>query len=108
MTLPRCWTGAVLALVYMAVAGFITQDEVRHGHGGWINLRGFGTTLVTAPSQVTLGTLLRWLRVPKVNYADIGTLGYAQLVTHVLVSAGFVYLLGCGIEWVVRRLVTRA
>lgn len=43
--------------------------------------------------------------VPKVNYADIGALGYVQVVTHALVSAGFVYLLGCGIEWVMRRLV---
>jgi hypothetical protein len=45
------------------LAIYIAQDEVRNSHGGWINLRGFGTVLVTAPSQVVFGSMLKMLGV---------------------------------------------
>jgi hypothetical protein len=95
----------VLAALYLAPAIYVTQDEVRHSHGGWINLRGFGTTIMTAPSQATLGALLEWLGVPRVDYNRPGVLGYAQLVAHVALSAVVVYVAGWGIEWLVRRLI---
>jgi hypothetical protein len=89
----------------MAVAIYIVQDELRNTGGGWINLRGMGTTLVTAPSQVTFGVVLEWLGVPQINYSDPGLSSYCQLVLHVAVSAVAVYLLGYGIEWAMRRWV---
>lgn len=103
MKIYQSWLGAVLALLYTAVAVYVVQDELRHTGGGWINLRGMGTTLVTAPSQVTFGLALEWLGVPRVNYSEPGPGGYAQLVLHVAVSAAAVYLLGYGIEWAARR-----
>ncbi|MEO8138090.1 MAG: hypothetical protein ABI742_00510 [Gemmatimonadota bacterium] len=101
----RSLTGGVLAFIYLIIAGYVAQDEIRHTGGGWINLRGMGTFLVTAPSQATIGNLLSWFGVPKVSYAELGVLGYAQIILHLLVTAVLVYLLGYGLEWVVRRVL---
>jgi len=95
--------GAALALLYTAFAAYVVQDELRNTGGGWINLRGMGTVLVTAPSQVTFGVALEWLGVPRVDYSQPGLSGYGQLVLHVMVSAAAVYLLGYGVEWATRR-----
>ncbi|HEV7902467.1 MAG TPA: hypothetical protein VGO96_01395 [Pyrinomonadaceae bacterium] len=103
MKIYQSWFGAALALIYTSVAVYVVQDELRNTGGGWINLRGMGTMLITAPSQVTFGLLLEWLGVPRVDYAEPGLSGYSQLVLHVLVSAAVVYLLGYGLEWATRR-----
>jgi hypothetical protein len=103
MKIYQSWLGAALALLYTGVAVYVVQDELRHTGGGWINLRGMGVMLVTAPSQVTFGVVLEWLGVPRVDYAEPGLGSYSQLVLHVLVSAAVVYLLGYGIEWATRR-----
>jgi hypothetical protein len=103
MRFYHSWLGAILSLLYTAVAGYVVQGELRHTGGGWINLRGLGTALVTAPSQVTFGLLLEWLGVPRVNYSEPRLGGYSQLVLHVLVSAAAVFLAGCGVEWMARR-----
>jgi hypothetical protein len=98
-------TGLACAALYLAVAVYVVQDELRHTHGGWINLRGMGTTLVTAPSQITVGWVLRGLGVPKVDFDRPGVRGSLELGVHVLVTAGLVYLLGAGVEALVRRIV---
>jgi hypothetical protein len=103
MRIHQSWLGTALALVYTGIAVYIVQDELRHTGGGWINLRGLGVTLATAPSQVTFGVLLEWLGVPRVNYAEPGLVGYSQLVLHVMASAVAVYVVGYGIEWATRR-----
>lgn len=103
MKIYQSWLGAVSALSYTAVAVYVVRDELRNTGGGWINLRGMGTTLVTAPSQVTFGLALEWLGVPRVNYSEPGLGGYSQLVLHVAASAAAVYLLGYGVEWATRR-----
>lgn len=103
MKIYQSWLGAVLALLYTAVAAYVVQDELRNTGGGWINLRGMGTTLITAPSQVTLGLVLEWLGVPRVDYSEPGLGSYSQLVLHVAVSAAAVYLLGYSVEWATRR-----
>ena len=103
MQIHHSWLGGALSLVYLAFALWVVQDELRHSHGGWINLRGMGVTLVTAPSQVTFGVLLQRSGVRPVNYTSPGLLDYCQLVLHVAVTATLVYLLGYGIEWAVRR-----
>lgn len=99
----QSWFGAALALLYTSVAVYVVQDELRHTGGGWINLRGMGVMLITAPSQVTFGVVLEWLGVPRVDYSEPGLGSYIQLVLHVAVSAAVVYLLGYGIEWATRR-----
>lgn len=95
--------GLVLALAYLLGAGWVAQDEVRHSHGGWINLRDFGTRIVTAPSQLTIGALLEAAGVPKVDYGRPGAREYALLLLHLLVTAACVYLVGWGVEWLYRR-----
>jgi hypothetical protein len=76
---------------------------LRYTGGGFINLHGLGTMLITAPSQVTFGVVLGWLGVPRVDYTQPGLVDYIQLALHVLVSAAVVYLLGYGVEWATRR-----
>lgn len=97
--------GAVLSLVYTAAAVYVVQDELRHTGGGWINLRGMGTIIITAPSQLTLGVLLRALGVPQVKFSEPGLLDYVLLATHILLSAAVVYLLGYLLEWLIKRLL---
>ena len=103
MKIYQSWLGAALALIYTCGAVYVVQDELRNTGGGWINLRGMGTMIVTAPSQVTFGVVLGWLGVPRVDYSNPGLGDYIQLVLHVLVSAAVVYLLGYGVEWAARR-----
>jgi hypothetical protein len=97
--------GAVVGLLYTAGAIYVVQDELRYTGGGWINLRGLATALVTAPSQLTLGFFLEQIGVGRVNFAQPGLSGYSQLALHVLVTAICVYLAGFAIEWSVRRLL---
>lgn len=99
------WLGTILCSLYTIGAVYVVQDELRNTGGGWINLRGMGTMIVTAPSQVTFGIVLEWLGVPRVDYSEPGLGDYSQLVLHVVVSAAAVYLLGYGIEWATRRWV---
>lgn len=97
--------GWTCTAIYLAGAIWIVQNELRYSGGGWISLRGMMAEIVTAPSQATLGTLLRRLGVPKVNYDHPGVAGYAEIVSHVLLTAALVYLVGWGLEWVVRRMI---
>ena len=103
MKIYQSWLGAIMALLYTCAAVYVVQDELRNTGGGWINLRGMGTTLITAPSQLTFGIALEYLGVPRVNYAEPGFGSYAQLALHVTMSALAVYLLGYGVEWATRR-----
>lgn len=105
MTPPRSWIGGLLALVYTVAAAYVTQDEIRHSHGGWINLRGFGTTLITAPSQILVGPVLKFFGVPAINYANLGFVAYSQFAIHILFSAAVVYLLGAAVHTIGRRTV---
>jgi len=95
----------VLTLLYLCVAVFIAQDEVRHAHGGWINLRGFGTVLVTAPSQILLGSVLKMAGVSDVNYADLGFSDYALIGLHIIVTASIVYFVGAGLHRLSRKIL---
>lgn len=99
MSLFRSWLGGALTAVYLVLAIYIAQDEVRSAHGGWINLRGFGTVLVTAPSQIVFGSVLKMLGVAEVNYADLGFSDYSQIALHILVTASLVYLVGTGLQF---------
>lgn len=95
--------GAVLSLVYVAGALYVVHDELTYTGGGWINLRGMGVMLVTAPSQLTFGLVMEWLGVARINYAEPGWADYSRLALHVAASAVAVYLVGYGIDWAARR-----
>lgn len=98
----RSRLGAALALLYTALAVYVVRVDLRDPGPGF-NLQGFATILVTAPSQVTFRAALEGLGLPPVDYAEPELAGYAQLVFHVAVSAGAVYLVGYGLEWAARR-----
>jgi len=101
----RSITGGALASLYLVVAGYVAQDEIRNPGGGWITLRGMGTFILTAPSQLVFGNLLPWLGVPRISYNHLGVLGYSQIILHLLFTTLVVYLFGCGLEWLVRRFI---
>jgi hypothetical protein len=101
--IPKSSVAAVFAAIYLIAATYVTQDEVRHSHGGWINLRGFGTQLITAPSQILAAPLLEFFGVPPVNYAQLGLVDYSQLVLHVLLSAATVYLVVAALHIFARK-----
>lgn len=103
MRIPFSTFGLICAAIYLPVGIWVVQDELRHSGGGWINLRGMGTTLATAPSQLTLGWLLRALGVPKVNFNTPGVAGYLELFLHLVLTALVIYCLGAGLEWIARR-----
>lgn len=99
MRVMRSRVGAVFAALYLCGAVYIAKDEIRNHHGDWINLSGFGTVIVTAPSQILIGPILRILGVAKVNYADLGLHDYAQIALHILVTATIVYVIVAGVHW---------
>jgi hypothetical protein len=104
MGICRSRLGLIMSLVYLAGATYVAWDAFRHTGGGWINLRGMGVLLVTAPSQLSFGLLFEFLRMPPVNYAEPGWAGYGQVAFHIFVTAAVVYLIGCAIGWLVLRL----
>jgi hypothetical protein len=95
----------VLTGLYLILAIYIAQDEVRNSHGGWINLRGFGTVLVTAPSQVLLSPVLHVFGVSGVNYAELGFGDCAQIALHILATAIIVYFVAAGIHFLCLTIV---
>lgn len=103
MQLYQSYFGAGLSLLYIALAVYIVQRELRSTGGCWINFHGLGVVLITLPSQVTLGMLLKKAGVPEVNYSYPGVGSYTQIILHVAVSAVLVYLLGYDCEWAMRH-----
>ena len=102
MSFPRSSAGGVLAVIYLIVAIYVIQDDIRHSAGGWINLAGMGTVVATAPSQVVFGPVLKAFGVPKVNYSRPGVVDYVQIGFHLIATTAFIYFVGAGIQWVVR------
>lgn len=98
--------GWVLAVVYLLFAAVVVRDDLRATGGSWIRLRGFGTALATAPSQVTIGWLLRQCGVPKVDFAAPHWQGYTELAVHVLATGGCMYGLGAALEQGILLLMT--
>ncbi len=96
--------GLALAALYALVATYALQDDLRHTHGGFINLRGLATRVLTAPSQATLGAALAKLGVAPPSFARRAGRDVALLALHVAVTASLLYALGAGLEAVAVRL----
>ena len=103
MPFYKSWLGWVLAGVYIAVAIPMIRHELTVS-GGWISLKKLGVAIITFPSSFTLGFLFEFLGWNP-SYSNIGVAGYLDIAFHVLATAAFVYALGYGIEWVIRRLL---
>lgn len=94
------WTGLALALFHCVLTCWVWRAEERNNHGGFINLNGIGTMLLSAPSWLTLGRLLRRLGVPRPRWHEPGLGGRLEIGAHVVATSGLVYLLG----WLLERL----
>jgi len=88
-------TGAVLALVYVAVAIWVVVSErTGSGSGGWISLNGMGSFLITFPVSAPLEIM--GMRPDYQKTFDIGAA--------ILACAVLVYFIGAGLEWLVRQM----
>jgi hypothetical protein len=81
----------------------VIQWEIRHTGGGWINLRDFGTNIVTSPSQLVFSPLLKAIGIRPISVHRPGVSDFAQLSFHVFVTATLFYLLGWGVHALIRR-----
>lgn len=98
------WFALALALAHFALLCHVWRGELRNRHSGFINLNGIGTIVLSLPSWLTLGTLLRRLGVPKPSLQDPRLAARSEYVTHALLTSALVYLLGWLLETAVRAL----
>ena len=88
--------GAVLALAYAAFAIWVVFTERATPGGGWINLNGMASYLVTLPVSAPMEML-----GARPDYQKT-----FDMTAAILVCAALVYLAGAGLEWLVRLLVS--
>jgi hypothetical protein len=94
--IPVSRFGAVLAVLYAALAIFVVTVERAPGSGGgWISLSGMGSYLVTLPVSAPFDLLGQ-----KLDYKRNLDMGFA-----VLACATLVYLAGAGLAWLVSQIL---
>ena len=105
------WFAVLLAALYIALVILVAWQDFSCGGGLDLNFCGFNTTILTFPSQITVGRIFARMgmhidymhRQP--NNSDLG-----QLAVHIIVTAAFVFLIGLGIGRLAsyfKRLTTR-
>ena len=88
-------TGAVLALVYIAVAIWVVVSErTSPPGGGWISLNGMASFLITFPVSAPLE--LMGMRPDYQKTVDTGAA--------ILACAVLVYFVGAGLGWLARQM----
>jgi hypothetical protein len=93
MTISK--TGAVIALIYVAIAVWVVFTERTSPPGGdWISLDGMGSYLITLPVSAPMEMI-----GARPDYKNTLDMGAAILGCGVLV-----YLAGAGAEWLVRQI----
>lgn len=97
MPFPKSIAGAVVALIYVVFAIWVIHGERVSTGGGWINLRGMGAWLVTAPISLPC----EWLGF-KLDYRSNAQMGFAVLGTALLL-----YLLVAGVAKLLLMFVAR-
>lgn len=97
MPFPKSISGAVVALIYVVCAIWVIHGERVSTGGGWINLRGMGAILITAPVSL----VAEWLGF-KLDYRSNLQMGFAVLGTALLF-----YLLTAGIAKLILMFVAR-
>ncbi|MFO1498364.1 MAG: hypothetical protein U1G07_08235 [Verrucomicrobiota bacterium] len=94
--LSPCWIGLLLAVVYGAVAIYVIWEDRTYPSGGWINLNGLPSLLITFPVSSLCefcGSKLDFRRNLDMALAVAGT-GLA------------VYAVGAGMTWLLRILIS--
>lgn len=92
------WFAIILTILYAAVAIAVASQDFNCGGGLDLNFCGFNTTIMTLPSQLTVGRIFAnagmrieyMRRTPNASELE-------QLAVHITVSAIFVFLVGYGI-----------
>jgi hypothetical protein len=99
--------GLIPAVIYVVLAVWVVYEEFNCSGGMDINFCGLGTILVTFPSQIILGSLfsrIGW----EINFMHRPDLvDVTQLTIHIGFSALFVFLVGYGFGWIVRKAFAR-
>lgn len=89
--------GAVIALIYIAIAIWVVFTErTSSGGGNWISLNGMGSFLITFPVSMPLEMV-----GARPDYQKTFDMGVAILVCAILV-----YYVGAGLDWFVRLLIS--
>ena len=93
MTISK--TGAVIALIYVAIAVWVVFTERTSPPGGnWISLDGMGSYLITLPVSAPMEML-----GARPDYKKTLDMGAA-----ILACGALVYFVGAGVEWLVRQI----
>lgn len=87
---PRSVFGAILAVIYIAVAIYAVHDDRTAQGGGWISLRGIATSIVTLPASI-LGAAFGMKPDYRRNLDMVFAIGVSALVVY-FVGAGLAKL----------------
>ena len=91
---PRSLFGAILAVIYIAVAIYAVHDDRTTQGGGWISLNGMATAIVTFPVTL-LGEMLGMKPDYRRNLDMVFAIGMCAML---------VYFLGAGLAKLARAL----
>lgn len=92
---PLSRFGAMLAIAYIVFAVWVVWMDRTTTGGGWINLRGMGSVLATAPFSLPM-EILGW----KLDYRRNIDMGIG-----ILACAALAYLIGAGLATLASFLV---
>ena len=91
---PRSLFGAILAVIYIAVAIYALHDDRTAQGGGWISLKGMATAIVTVPVTF-LGEMFGMKPDYRRNLDMVFAIGMCAML---------VYFLGAGLAKLARAL----
>jgi hypothetical protein len=108
---PKSLLGTILAAAYFLFAVWVAYDDYKSTGGGWLNVRGLPTILVTFPVSFIASWLRKALGIDPGGFtaplkSDFPTVLMFSLF--ILLCTLLVYLFGAGVETIIRKLGLRA
>ncbi|MEB3830557.1 hypothetical protein [Phormidium sp. CCY1219] len=109
MKLYQSRFGYAMSLIYLIGSGSFIWWEFHSYRGGMFDFCGLGLIRFIFPSLLTVGVVLEKIGVPqiKLSCSYMGLADSLQFGLHLSITAVFVYLIGYGVEWIVRRVSRR-
>jgi hypothetical protein len=107
MSVPKSIVGAVLAAVYLVIAVWVAIEDL-HSGGGFFNLRGLATYLVTFPVSFPFFKLLAIIGADESRFSiplKYSLANVTMLAAFISVCTALVYVLGTVIEFGFRKLM---
>jgi hypothetical protein len=107
MSVPKSILGAVLAAAYLVIAVWVAIEDL-HGSGGFFNLRGLATYLVTFPVSFPFFKVLAIVGADESRFSiplrySLATV--TMLTVFISLCTALIYLLGAVIEFGFRKLM---